>query len=79
MKTLYLQLNDTAWPYTYTDHERQVARAIVFDADGFVFARVRHVLERLHLAYGVVVADDFGVIPEIDFEALDDERAVRLV
>ena len=41
MKTLYLQLKDTAWPYTYTDHERQIARAIVFDEDGsFYFVRV---------------------------------------
>ena len=41
---LYLQLNDTAWPYTYTDHERQIARAIVFDENGFFyFVRVnRH-------------------------------------
>ena len=38
---LFLQLNDTAWPYTYTDHERQIARAIVFDEDGsFYFVRV---------------------------------------
>ena len=41
---LFLQLNDTAWPYTYTDHERRIARAIVYDGDGFFyFVRVnRH-------------------------------------
>ena len=34
---LFLQLKDTAWPYTYTDHERQIARAIVFDGEGFFY------------------------------------------
>ena len=34
---LFLQLNDTAWPYTYTDHERRIARAIVYDGDGFFY------------------------------------------
>ena len=37
---LYLELQDTEWPYTYTDHDRVVVRAIVVDAEGkFYFNR----------------------------------------
>lgn len=32
---LYLELRDTEWEYEYTDHDRTVVRAIVFDDDGF--------------------------------------------
>ena len=40
-KPLYLELEDTEWPFTYTDHDRQVVRAIVADADGtFYFNRL---------------------------------------
>ena len=31
---LTIELQDTQWPYTYTDHHRTVVRAIVVDADG---------------------------------------------
>ena len=38
---LYLELEDTSWPYTYTDHDRPIARAIVYDDAGyFYFLRV---------------------------------------
>ncbi|MBR5137296.1 MAG: NUDIX hydrolase [Clostridia bacterium] len=37
MNTLYLKLQDTQWPYTYTDHDRQIARAIVVDQDGYYY------------------------------------------
>ena len=33
-KPLHIDLQDTQWPFTYTDHDRQVVRAIVVDADG---------------------------------------------
>ena len=37
---LYLELEDVSWPFTYTDHDRQIARAIVFDREGwFYFVR----------------------------------------
>ena len=37
---LYLALQDTEWPYTHTDHDRVVVRAVVVDADGrFYFNR----------------------------------------
>ena len=40
MNELYLELRDNEWPFTYTDHDRQIARAIVFDDEGwFYFVR----------------------------------------
>ena len=37
---LFLQLTDTEWKYTYTTHDRQVARGIVVDEQGnFYFVR----------------------------------------
>ena len=37
---LYLELSDDQWPFTYTDHDRQIVRAIVFDEAGrFYFVR----------------------------------------
>lgn len=44
MKTLaelHIELQDTEWQHTYTDHDREIVRAIAFDADGyFYFVRV---------------------------------------
>ena len=37
MNELYLELRDTEWPFTYTDHDRQIARAIVFDDEGYLY------------------------------------------
>ena len=37
MKELELSLLDTEWPFTYTDHDRLIARAIVFDDDGYLY------------------------------------------
>lgn len=37
---LYLELEDREWPFTYTNHDRQIVRAIVFDDEGwFYFVR----------------------------------------
>lgn len=39
-KPLHLELQDTEWPFTYTDHDRLVVRAVVVDAEGnFYFNR----------------------------------------
>jgi 8-oxo-dGTP pyrophosphatase MutT (NUDIX family) len=39
---LRLELEDREWPLTYTDHDRQIVRAIVFDDEGwFYFVRAR--------------------------------------
>ena len=38
---LYLELEDREWPFTYTNHDRQIVRAIVFDDEGwFYFTRI---------------------------------------
>ena len=34
---LYLELQDTQWPFTFTDHDRSIARAIVVDDDGYFY------------------------------------------
>ena len=34
---LQLSLQDQAWPMEYTDHDRQIVRAIVFDDAGFFY------------------------------------------
>lgn len=36
-KPLYIELQDTEWEFTYTDHDREIVRAIVVDADGFFY------------------------------------------
>ena len=39
-KELYIELKDEEWPLTYTDHDRNIARGIVFDDEGsFYFVR----------------------------------------
>ena len=39
---LALELRDDQWPYTYTDHDRQIVRAMVTDGAGwFYFVRAR--------------------------------------
>ena len=37
LQMLYLELEDTQWPLTYTDHDRQVVRAIVIDDDSWYY------------------------------------------
>ena len=37
MNELYLELQDTEWPFTYTSHDRLIARAIVFDDLGWLY------------------------------------------
>ena len=38
---LYLALEDGEWPFTYTDHDRQIVRGVVWDGEAFRFCRVR--------------------------------------
>ena len=37
MTEILLELEDNEWPFEYTDHDRQIARAICFDDDGFFY------------------------------------------
>ena len=39
---LYLELPDDQWPFTYTDHDRQIVRAIVFDDAGRLYFMRAH-------------------------------------
>ena len=34
---LFIELQDTEWPYEYTDHDRRIARAVVFDDEGYFY------------------------------------------
>ena len=34
-KEIYLELRDTEWPFSYTDHDRLIARAIAVDDEGY--------------------------------------------
>ena len=34
---LNIELQDTEWPFEYTDHDRIIARAICFDDEGFLY------------------------------------------
>ena len=38
---LYLALEDKEWPFTCTDHDRQIVRGVVLDGEAFCFCRVR--------------------------------------
>ena len=37
MQELRLHLEDEEWPFTYTDHDREIVRAIVFDEERFFY------------------------------------------
>ena len=37
MTEILLELKDNEWPFEYTDHDRQIARAICLDDDGFFY------------------------------------------
>ncbi len=34
---IHLELKDDQWPFTYTDHDREIVRAIVFDDEGWLY------------------------------------------
>ena len=34
---LHIELQDTEWPYEYTDHDRSIVRAVVFDDEGYFY------------------------------------------
>lgn len=37
IKEIKLSLLDEEWPYTYTDHDRHIVRAIVYDEEGYFY------------------------------------------
>ncbi|MBE6038186.1 MAG: NUDIX hydrolase [Anaerofustis stercorihominis] len=51
---IHLSFQDNEWPFEYTDHDRQIVRAVVFDDEGyFYFVRVSR-------------DDDFGRLTSIE-------------
>lgn len=64
---LAIELQDTEWPFTYTDHDRVVVRAIVVDADGtFYFNRL--VRDDIFCTGTVIETAGGGVEPGEDLE-----------
>ena len=37
LEQINLELTDGEWPYEYTDHDRQIVRAIVYDDEGYFY------------------------------------------
>lgn len=37
LEPIHMELEDREWPFTYTDHDRQIVRAIVFDDQGWLY------------------------------------------
>lgn len=60
MNELLLHLQDDAWPFEYTDHDRLTARAIVFDAEGY-FYFVRAVRDDIFCKGAVIETAGGGV------------------
>ena len=67
-KPLYIELQDTEWEFTYTDHDRHVARAIVVDADGFFYFN-RSVRDDVFCRGTVIETAGGGVEAGEDFHA----------
>jgi len=44
-KEIYIELQDTQWQFDYIDHDRNIARAIVYDENGILCAINRVPLE----------------------------------
>ena len=66
--TLYLELRDTEWPFDYTDHDRQIVRAIVMDGEG-LFYFVRAVRDDEFGSATLIETSGGGVEPGEDLEA----------
>lgn len=65
---LQLQLTDDQWPFTYTDHDRQIVRAIVVDDAGY-FYFVRAVRNDLFGNATLIETSGGGVEPGEDLQA----------
>ena len=42
LEPIHLELEDREWPFTYTDHDRKIVRAIVFDGEGRLYFMRAH-------------------------------------
>lgn len=70
-EALHLELRDTEWPFTYTDHDRKIVRAVVVDDAGY-FYFVRAVRDDEFGAATLIETSGGGVEP-----GEDPETAVR--
>ena len=44
-KQINIELQDTQWQFEYVDHDRNIARAIVYDENGlFYFVRAKKII-----------------------------------
>lgn len=68
MPQLSLELQDTQWPFTYTDHDRRIVRAMVVDDDG-LFYFVRAVRDDDFGASTLIETAGGGVEPGEDLDA----------
>lgn len=67
---LYLELTDNEWPLTYTDHDRPIVRAILFDDEG-LFHFVHAVRDDDFGGNTIIETSGGGVEPGEDlFEAI---------
>ena len=39
-KEIYIELQDTQWQFDYIDHDRNIARAIVYDENGIFYGAI---------------------------------------
>ena len=62
---IYLELQDNEWEFTYTDHDRQIARAIVVDDEGYYYF-VRAVRNDRFINGTVIETSGGGVEPGED-------------
>ena len=63
---LFLELKDEEWPFEYTDHDRDVVRAVVFDDEGwFYFVHADRDDEFGRSGKAPLVLEAFGLTPEV--------------
>ena len=65
---LHIELQDTEWPFTYTDHDREIVRAIVVDEAG-IFRFIRADREDMFCHGAVIETAGGGVEAGENLEA----------
>lgn len=65
MNELKISLKDNEWPYSYTDHDRVIVRAIVVDEEGF-FYFVRVIRDDMFVKAQLIETSGGGVEPHED-------------
>ena len=68
IQPLHIDLQDTEWPFTHTDHDREIVRAIVVDAEGYFYFN-RLVRDDMFCHGSVIETAGGGVEAGEDFHA----------